>query len=410
MTVVLERPYEFIPPYEGTLWPSAIQKLRLVDLYLAKKEGVVDYRLIGLEHFQQALDAGQSIMLAPNHCRYADPLVLGWPARELGVHLHAVASWHLFNKSAFDRFAIRRMGAFSLNREGTDRPSLEAAIDILARGSRPLIIYPEGTTNRTNDVLKPLLDGVAFMARAAAKKRAREGLPPVVILPTAIKYLCVRDSRDWMRRQLTALEDRFGWSPQGHRGILDRTVRLAEAMLALKEIEYLGRSQTGDLRHRRDELMQELIRVAEAGVGIQTSDPGEIRNRVRQVRSEVVRQYFTSDDRDSDRADRLRGHARAADLAQELLSYPDCYLQAEEVTDTRIVETIQRIQEQIEGRSNNEVELKAVIEFSEPITVDVKRPPRDQADPMMKQLHDRLTAMLTRLSSQARDAERGGLR
>ncbi len=89
-------------------------------------------------------------------------------AREAKTHVHAIASWHLFAKSWFDAFAIQKMGGFSLFREGTDRQSLETAIGVLAEATRPLILFPEGATNRTNDVLQPLLDGVAFIARTAA--------------------------------------------------------------------------------------------------------------------------------------------------------------------------------------------------------------------------------------------------
>ncbi|MEM6688671.1 MAG: lysophospholipid acyltransferase family protein [Planctomycetota bacterium] len=406
MSVVLERPYQFVPPYRHSLWPTLIQAFRLVDLYLAKKEGVVDYQVRGLEHWKSALDAGQGVLLAPNHCRYADPLVIGWPARELGVHVHAVASWHLFNVGWFDSFALRRMGAFSINREGSDKQSLESAIDILATGSRSLVLFPEGTTNRTNDVLKPLLDGVAFIARAAGKKRRKAERPPVVMLPTALKYLCVRDGRDWMIEQLEALEDHFGWQRQKHRSILDRTVRLAEAMLSLKEIEYLGQSETGDLRHRRDHLMVALLDQAEDAIGLVHEESGsDVRERVRRIRSEVVSKHFSAKEQDESRAVRLRGFARMADLAQSLLSYPDCYLESTHVTETRIIETIQRMQEQLFGKSNNEIELKVVIQFDEPIEVDPKRPPRDQTDPVMTRLSERLTAMLGELSLEARDAQ-----
>ena len=91
MTVVCERPYEFVPPIQSTLWPWLIQRLRLYDRYLRKKEGVVDYELRDINYLQQSIDAGHGVLLAPNHCRYADPLVMGWPARQVGVHVHAMA-------------------------------------------------------------------------------------------------------------------------------------------------------------------------------------------------------------------------------------------------------------------------------------------------------------------------------
>ncbi len=172
MTVVFDRPYKFVPPHRGNGWPWIIQTFRLYDGYLRKKEGVVSQESRGLQYVHDAMRRGDGILLAPNHCRYADPLVLGHPARELNTYLYAMASWHLFNQGWFDAFAVQKMGAFSVYREGPDRQSLETAIDILANAERPLILFPEGTTNRTNDVLKPLLDGITFIARSAARRRA----------------------------------------------------------------------------------------------------------------------------------------------------------------------------------------------------------------------------------------------
>ena len=211
MTVVFERPYKHVPPYRGNLWPSFIQRFRLVDRYLKHKEGVVGYECRHFDRMRASVDRGDGILLAPNHCRYADPLVLGWPAREIGVHLYAMASWHLFNQGRFDAFALRRMGAFSIYREGTDRAALETAIDILAVAERPLILFPEGTTNRTNDVLKPMLDGVTFIARTAARRRQKNVDGKVVVHPIALKYLCMGDVQAWTSKQLDVIEQRLGF-------------------------------------------------------------------------------------------------------------------------------------------------------------------------------------------------------
>jgi hypothetical protein len=99
---------------------------------------------------------------------------------------------------------------------------------------------------------------------------------------------------------------------------------------------------------------------------------------------------------------RLRNDVAAADLAQDLLSYPESYLRPDQVTDTRMVETIQRMQEGWIGKADSSVRLKVVIDFSEPITVPSGRAPRGETDPLMQQLHDRLTEMLRTLSGEAR--------
>ena len=342
MTVVFDRPYEFVPPHRGNLWPSFIQTFRIVDRYLKRKEGVVSYECRGLDHLRESLGRGDGILLAPNHCRYADPLVLGWPAREVGTHVYAMASWHLFNKGKFDSFAIRKMGGFSINREGTDRPSLETAIEILAQAERPLILFPEGTTNRTNDVLKPMLEGVSFIARSAARRRKKADSGQVVMHPIAIKYLCVSGFPGWADRQLTRLEQHLGWQKQLGRSFLQRTIRLAEGLLTLQEIQYLGKAQGGSLSDRRDQLIAHLLQVTEDRLG----NRGARKKRcVTESDRFAPRLPVNTSPRRLTKTNRFVCGATwvAADLAQELSSYPDCYLQGEQVTDTRVIETIQRI-------------------------------------------------------------------
>lgn len=410
MTVVLDRPYQFVPPHRGDRWPSFIQAFRIVDFYLKRKEGVVDYECRGMQHWRQSLDRGDGILLAPNHCRYADPLALGWPARELRTHVYAMASWHLFNKGRFDSFAIRKMGGFSINRESSDRQSLETAIDILARAERPLILFPEGTTNRTNDVLKPLLDGVAFIARSAARRRDKQGGGNLVMHPLAIKYLCVGDICDWADRQLSHIEDRLGWRNDDG-SILNRTVRLAEGLLSLKEIEYFGHSRSGDLPTRRDALIAHILDQSERRLAIENPE-SETRARVRAIRSEVTRQHFAPESPEllqTASESPLWRDAQAADLAQELMSYPNCYLDADQVTDTRIVETIQRMQESLLGRANVEVPLKVIIQCAPAIPVPTTKPPRGETDPLMAQLARQLREMIAELSAEARSASAAGL-
>ena len=285
MTVVFDRPYEFVPPHRGAAWPFLIQSFRIVDRYLKKKEGVVAYEGRGFEHFQASLDRGDGILVAPNHCRYADPLAFCWPSRELGTNVYAMASWHLFNRGRFDAFAIQRMGGFSINREGTDRQSLETAIEILETAERPLILFPEGSTNRTNDVLKPLLDGVAFIARTAARRRAKACGGRVVMHPIGIKYLCEGDMTDWAGQQLRRIERRLGWQTPTDQSILRRTIRLAEGLLALKEVEHFGETRCGKLPERRDQLITQLLVSTEQRLGIEPN--GDARGRIRTIRNEV---------------------------------------------------------------------------------------------------------------------------
>src|SRR5262245_62666764 len=102
------------------------------------------------------------------------------------------------------------MSGFSVNREGVDRQPIDTAIDLLAEGQRPLVIFPEGATSRTADRLQALLDGVAFIARAAAKKRSKQSPPgKVVVHPVEVKYYFRGDIRQVTEDVLTDIESRL---------------------------------------------------------------------------------------------------------------------------------------------------------------------------------------------------------
>jgi len=402
MTVVFDRPYQFVPPHRGSIWPFFIQKLRLVDWYLKRKEGVVSWECRGLDHLKESLSRGDGILLAPNHCRYADPLVLGWPARLLNTNVYAMASWHLFNKGRFDEFAIQKMGGFSIHREAADRQALDTAITILETAERPLVLFPEGTTNRSNDVLKPLLDGVSFIARTAARRRRKKLNGNVVIHPIAIKYLCSEDVCRWTRQRLLAMEQGFGWQTPPDLSIVQRTRRLVKGAFVLREVQYLGETGSGTMTQRRDVLVASILQRIESKLGM---DPGKenVRERVRSIRTEISRQFFRHDvDVDPESEMHFRQDVIAVDMVQEMISYPESYLDVDQVTDTRIVETIQRIQESVLGKADCGVPLRAVIQIGEAVNVPTEKARRGEVDPLMEELKKQLEVMLEKLSREAR--------
>lgn len=399
MSVIIEKPYQFVPPHRGNGWPCWIQRLRLVDIYLKKKEGIVGHECRHLERFAQSLQRGDSVLIAPNHCRYADPLVLGWPFREIGTHVYAMASWHLFNRHTFDSFAIRKMGGFSLFREGQDRQSLETAIDILATAERPLVLFPEGTTNRTNDRLQPLLEGVTFIARNAARRRQKQAGGRVVIHPVGIKYVFTGDIASWSDTALTRIEQRIGWAPPEGIQLLDRIGRVADALLTLKEIEHLGASQDGSLPQRRDALIEALLQPIEARYELPPADQ-PVLNRVRNVRSKLL-PTLQHEATPAAQKQRLRRELAAVGLAQQLVSYVDGYLDEPPVTETQVLETIQRFEEDFLGKASCPYPMRVIIEFDEAIEVPAERAPRGETDPLLATLKNALEEMLAKLQEES---------
>jgi hypothetical protein len=396
--IIVEKPYQFIPPMRGELLPSLIQRLKLTDYFLDRFEGIEDYELRGIEHLRESLGTGASVLLAPNHSRNADALVMGWVSRVAGKHVYAMASWHLFHQSRFRKFAIRAMGGFSIFREGLDRQSLDTAIELLAEARRPLILFPEGAVFRTNDILQPLLDGVAFLARTAARRREKRDGGRVVVHPVAIKYVFDRDLDATLRPVLVSLEKRLTWAPDPDANLLDRLARLTLAMLTLKEIEYFGTPQTGSAAERQSRLIDHLLGpLEEKWIGSRQAN-GLI-PRIKQLRMQIVPK-LTSEPPPTEVREKLWRDLSRIYLAQQVASYPPSYLQRP-TTVTRLLETTERLEEDITDQVTIHRGLKAVIEIGPALTVTTERPPRDQEDPLMYSLRTELQAMLNRLATEA---------
>src|SRR3954464_3597222 len=244
--VVIDEPYKFVPPVYSEWWPTALRLI--LRSYLRKSFGIHSSECGHVGRLRESLAAGNSIMLAPNHCRMSDPMVLGVLGMEAGCHLFAMASWHVFKQTAFQTFMTRRMGAFSILREGNDRQAIETAIDILVSRRRPLIIFPEGVMTRHNDLVDEMMEGPSFIARQVAKRLKKENKPGgVVIHPIATRYSFDGDAAAAVGPDLDALEARLSWHPQRHLPVVDRIAKLGLALLSSKEIEFTGASRTGNI-------------------------------------------------------------------------------------------------------------------------------------------------------------------
>ncbi|MFO1062963.1 MAG: 1-acyl-sn-glycerol-3-phosphate acyltransferase [Pirellulales bacterium] len=396
--IIVEKPYQFVPPIHGNFWPSFIQRFKLTDRHLAKCDGVVSYELRDLDRLKESLRCGAGVILAPNHARNADPLAMGWLAREAGTHVYAMASWHLFNQSRFQAFAIRAMGGFSVFREGMDRQSLDLSIQLLSEAKRPLILFPEGAVFRTNDILQPLLDGVSFLARTAAKRREKRDGGKVVIHPVAIKYLFRGDLHKTLAPVLDELEERLTWIPNRRGDLLERIRRLALAMLSIKEVEAFGSTQTGAVVERQQALVNQLLKSLELK-WLGSVQSGRLIPRLKALRSKIVPQ-LTSESLSNQERNLLRNELADIYLAQQISSYPPGYLDRP-TTVTRILETVERLEEDITGSTRVHGNLHAVIQVGDAIEVPTGRTPRDEEDPIMTELHHRLQSMLDLLAVEA---------
>jgi 1-acyl-sn-glycerol-3-phosphate acyltransferase len=396
--IIFEKPYEFIPPYRGTFWPTFFRWIWLHDYYLRRTEGVVAHEVRHVERLRGSLAAGHAILVTPNHPRTADPLAMGWLTIETPCHFHVMASWHLFQHSRLYNWAIRAMGGFSVNREGVDRQAINMAIDLLAEAKRPLIIFPEGATSRTADHLQALLDGVAFIARAAAKKRSKQSPPgKVVVHPVAVKYFFSGDIRRVCDDVLTEIEHRLTWQPQRHLPLLERVIKVGSALLSLKEIEYFGHPHTGTIAERLARLIDRLLGPLEQE-WCGRVDTGAVVPRVRNLRAKILPDMVSGQVSLGQRARRWQQLADIY-LAQQLATYPPGYLVRPTVD--RVLEIIEKFEEDITDKARLHGQLKVVLDVGEPIEVNPERQRGVSVDPLMVQIQQSLQAMIDHLTGES---------
>ncbi len=392
--ILIEKPYQFVPPHRGTLLPTIIRQFNLFAGHLRRAEGVEDYEIRNLDRIRASIEAGHGILITPNHCRTADPLLMGWLIQEANCLVYAMASWHLFNQHWLMTLAIRAMGGFSVNREGIDRQAINTAIDILESAERPLVIFPEGGTTRTNDRLHALLDGVAFIARTAAKRRAKRG-EKVVVHPIAIKYLFGGDLKATADSVLSDIEHRLSWQPQSDLPLFDRIVKVGMALLCLKEMEYFNEPQSGGLHERLHRLLNRLLHPLEEEF-LGGKQEGAVIPRVKNLRMKIMPEMVNNQ---LSEGERQRRWSQLADiyLSQQLSCYPPDYLQERPSVD-RLLETIERYEEDLTDRARIHGNLKAVMEIGEAIEVNPRRDKKATVDPLMTAIEQQLQSMLDRLA------------
>ena len=397
--VVIDKPYRFVPPYLGEFWVR-LARWHL-PRYLNWTWGVERAEYRGVDSLRRSIAAGHGILLAANHPRPCDPLVIGLLSKQLDRAFYAMASWHMFLEGGRLRgWLANRLGAFSVHRWGMDREALKAAIKILVAARRPLIIFAEGHVTRTNDRMTTLLDGTAFIARSAAKQRALTTPPgQVIVHPVALKYFFEGNLMASVAPVLSDIEVRLSWRPQRELSLEDRITRIGNALLALKEIEYLGEPRPGPVGQRLQTLIDFILQPLEREWLGGRRGPAVV-ERVKLLRSAIVPGLMSEA---LSQVERERRWLQLADiyLAQQLACYPADYL-AGHPTPERILETVERFEEDLTDVARIHRPLRVVLQVGEALEVSAARERGGGEDPLMVQLDQRLRGMIQTLSAEGR--------
>lgn len=397
--IVLEEPYEFVSPIESDWWVWFLRfRLRR---YLRRYFAVETHECRNIDLLEKSINDGYGVLLAPNHTRLSDPLVMGLLTGELNRNVFTMASWHLFKEGWYQRAMLRRLGAFSIYREGNDRQSVNQAIDILVEARRPLVMFPEGAVSRHCDILMDMMDGPAFIARQATKRREKEGKKPVVVHPVAIRYSYDGDPHEAVADDLANLERAFSWQPQTHLSTVERLLKLGEAILAAKEVEYTGAAREGNPFDRVERLTMETLEALEDKWMIKDRSGGIV-SRVKNIRAAILPDMIAKNVTPEEHAARWRDLG-ACYYVQQMAHYPRKYLRTKQKNlPERILETVERLEEDFTDESKYHGPLHVTIQVGSPVEVDAKRDRSATRDPVMSEVGERLQTMLTTLANERR--------
>jgi len=384
-SVVIDKPYTFIPPRFSRFWHWVVR--RILPRNLRREFGITAVECIGVEKLRASLDAGHGIMIVGNHCRPCDPMVLDSLAAEVKRPFNVIASWHVFMTSKIQRFLLPRMGGFSVYREGMDRESLKCAVKIVADGIFPLVIFAEGIITRCNDRLVNFMEGPAFMARAAAKQR-KEG--KVVVHPVFIRYFFEGDLKKSVTPVIEEIENRLSWQPQTQLPLRERIRKVGGGLLSLKEIEYFQTPQTGTFRERLERMINHLLTPLEIRWCASRHD-GDVMARVKRLRSAILPEMVGDQLTETDRAERWR-HLADVYLVQQLHCYSGDYI--EDPTPERILETVERYEEDLTDSARAHAPIRAIITVGDAIEVSAARDKSQEHDPLTVEIRRQMGELL----------------
>ena len=395
-SLISEKPYTFVPPDQGRFWARLLGFL--APSFLRKHYGVTQVEIRDIDRLQALIQSGNGVLLTPNHCRMSDALVLQSLSQQLRQPFFIMASSHLFRRSWWFAWVLRKMGAFSVYREGVDRDAVKAAIDILAESKRPLVIFPEGALSQANDRLNALMEGVSFIASAAARKRSKGSIDgQVMTVPIAIKYIFKGDLQQSIEPMLIEMEERLSWRPQRKLSFVERIYKLGHSLLTLKEMEYFNAPQAGDLDERLRRLIDHLLSPLEAEWLDGTSQTSVIA-RVKELRKAVLSDMIDGELPDTER-ERRWDQLEDMVLAQQLSLYPPRYIASYPTVD-RILETVERFAENLSGDDSPHPPITAIVQVGQPIEVSPTRR-RDGGEDLLVRIESSLNEMLETLSKES---------
>jgi hypothetical protein len=299
-----------------------------------------------------------------------------------------MAAWHVFGRTnLFYRQLFRWNGCFSVDREGTDMRAFRQSVDILQNSPHPLVIFAEGEIYHINDQVTPFRDGPAAIALTAQKRSQR----PVVCIPCGVKYKYVQNPTPELVDLMSEVEQRIIWRPRLDLSLPERIYRVAEGLIGLKELEYLGYIQKGSLPERIKALAEFILKQLEERYQIQAKE-APLPIRVKTCRRAAIKKL---EEKDAQQQEQARLDLDDLFIVTQLFSYPGEYV-ASKPTIERMAETLDKFEEDVLRRPKAMIRgtRKAVVWLGEPIKVELDSDKKNNVHDLTERLETEVQGLL----------------
>lgn len=393
----MNRYVQQIPPrsWEPMLSPFYIRCWRpLRRRKQFREQQLMEVEVRHLDRLQAATASGQGVLITPNHSGHADAYIMYDVADSLGAPFYFMTAWQVFQQvGTIGKLMLQHHGCFSIDREGTDLKAFRQAVDVLQKGENPLVIFPEGEVYHTNDRITPFREGAA----AAAISGARKSKQPVLCVPCGIKYQYLSDPTENLLQLMDKLEREIFWRPRTELPLAERIYRFAEGAMALKEVEYLGRTSAGPLSERTAELADHILQGIEGRYDC-AAEEKTIPERVKDLRRHALLQLAELPEGDVARKT-FENDLDDLFLVVQLFSYPGDYVE-ENATIERMAETLDKLEEDVLGAYSATIRgpRKAIVSFGEPVEVLPEKKSKTAIPDLTHKLEQAVQAQLDELS------------
>jgi 1-acyl-sn-glycerol-3-phosphate acyltransferase len=371
--------------------PAMVKFLRpFRDRQRKRQIKISDIEVEGESIVQDRLKKGEGVMIMPNHSSHADPYVIYSAADQVGTALHVMATWHVFDdKSWLARWLLTKHGCFSVDREANDIGAFRLATSILQERPEPLVIFPEGEIYHCNGRVTPFREGAAAIAVAAARKSKR----PITCIPCAIRYNYVDDPTESLLTAMSELERSIFWRPKTTEPLEKRIYDFAEALLMVKELEYLKNTESGRLPERIASLREHILADVEQRNEIEVSKKS-VPERVKAVRKKIMEKELANDV-SQEESEQLSHDMEDLFLVVQSFSYPGDYVNDHPSID-RMAETIDKFEEDVLQKTTATIkaERRVRVSFGEPVDVSGDRKVKSQATKITTTIEQRVQEML----------------